>query len=84
MGKAAVEQYIFIDEMQMAGAPAMNLSITSVAPTILREGTEEQKATGCRDPARRHRVRGRLLGAERRHRPRGAAPRAPSSTATSG
>ena len=44
MGKAAVEQYIFIDEMQMAGAPAMNLSITSVAPTILREGTEEQKA----------------------------------------
>src|SRR5262249_43369445 len=45
MGKAAVEQYIFIDEMQMAGAPAMNLSITSVAPTILREGTDAQKAT---------------------------------------
>jgi alkylation response protein AidB-like acyl-CoA dehydrogenase len=44
MGKAAVEQYIFIDEMQAAGAPAMNLSVTSVAPTILREGTEEQKA----------------------------------------
>ena len=36
MGKAAVEQYIFIEEMQMAGAPAMNLSVTSVAPTILR------------------------------------------------
>ena len=45
MGKAAVEQYAFIDEMQMAGAPAMNLSITSVAPTILREGTDAQKAT---------------------------------------
>src|SRR4029453_14480532 len=44
MGKAAVEQYIFIEEMQMAGAPAMNLSVTSVAPTILREGTPEQKA----------------------------------------
>ncbi|HEV7735338.1 MAG TPA: acyl-CoA dehydrogenase family protein [Candidatus Binatia bacterium] len=44
MGKNAVEQYIFIEEMQAAGAPAMNLSITSVAPTILREGTEEQKA----------------------------------------
>jgi hypothetical protein len=44
MGKKAVEQYIFIEEMQMAGAPAMNLSVTSVAPTILREGTEEQKA----------------------------------------
>jgi acyl-CoA dehydrogenase-like protein len=40
MGKVAVEQYIFIDEMQMAGAPAMYLSITSVARTILREGTE--------------------------------------------
>lgn len=44
MGKAAVEQYAFIEEMQLAGAPAMNLSITSVAPTILREGTEDQKA----------------------------------------
>lgn len=44
LGKNAVEQYVFIEEMQMAGAPAMNLSITSVAPTILREGTEEQKA----------------------------------------
>jgi 3-oxocholest-4-en-26-oyl-CoA dehydrogenase alpha subunit len=44
LGKAAVEQFIFIEEMQMAGAPAMNLSVTSVAPTILREGTEEQKA----------------------------------------
>jgi len=44
MGKKAVEQYVFIEEMQMAGAPAMNLSVTSVAPTILREGTEEQKA----------------------------------------
>jgi alkylation response protein AidB-like acyl-CoA dehydrogenase len=44
MGKNAVEQYIFIEEMQAAGAPAMNLSITSVAPTILREGSDEQKA----------------------------------------
>src|SRR4030095_8012649 len=41
MGKAAVEQYIFIDEMQMAGAPAMNLSITSVAPTNRREGAAD-------------------------------------------
>jgi 3-oxocholest-4-en-26-oyl-CoA dehydrogenase alpha subunit len=43
MGKSAVEQYIFGDEMALAGAPAMRLAITSVAPTILRTGTEEQK-----------------------------------------
>jgi alkylation response protein AidB-like acyl-CoA dehydrogenase len=29
--------------MAAAGAPAMRLAITSVAPTILRTGTEEQK-----------------------------------------
>jgi alkylation response protein AidB-like acyl-CoA dehydrogenase len=45
MGKSAVEQFIFVEEMNMAGAPAMSLSITSVAPTILRSGTEEQKQT---------------------------------------
>jgi len=43
LGKSAVEQYIFIDEMNGAGAPSMRLSITSVAPTILRVGTEGQK-----------------------------------------
>jgi len=44
LGKSAIEQYIFCDEMAAAGAPAMRLAITSVAPTILRVGTEEQKA----------------------------------------
>jgi alkylation response protein AidB-like acyl-CoA dehydrogenase len=43
LGKAAVEQYIFIEEMEAAGAPAMRLSITSVAPAIMRAGTEAQK-----------------------------------------
>jgi alkylation response protein AidB-like acyl-CoA dehydrogenase len=43
--KSAVEQYIFIEEMQLAGAPAMRLAITSVAPTIQSAGTPEQKAT---------------------------------------
>src|SRR5881396_3782723 len=43
LGKSAVDQYIFIEEMEAAGAPGMRLSITSVAPTILRVGTEEQK-----------------------------------------
>jgi alkylation response protein AidB-like acyl-CoA dehydrogenase len=44
LGKSAVDQYIFVEEMTLAGAPAMRLAITSVAPTILRAGTEEQRA----------------------------------------
>jgi alkylation response protein AidB-like acyl-CoA dehydrogenase len=44
LGKSAVEQFIFVEEMEMAGAPAMRLGITSVAPTIFRVGTDEQKA----------------------------------------
>src|ERR1051325_2902690 len=36
LGKSAVEQFIFVEEMEAAGAPAMRLTITSVAPTILR------------------------------------------------
>jgi alkylation response protein AidB-like acyl-CoA dehydrogenase len=44
LGKSAVDQFIFVEEMEAAGAPAMRLTITSVAPTILRSGTEEQKA----------------------------------------
>ena len=43
LGKSAIDQFIFIEEMEAAGAPAMRLTITSVAPTILRAGTEEQK-----------------------------------------
>jgi alkylation response protein AidB-like acyl-CoA dehydrogenase len=44
LGRSAVEQYIFIDEMARAGAPSMRLAISSVAPTILRLGTDAQKA----------------------------------------
>src|SRR6185436_18011770 len=44
LGKSAVEQYIFAEEMAGAGAPAMRLAITSVAPTILRAGSEAQRA----------------------------------------
>jgi len=43
LGKSALDQYIFIEEMEAAGAPGMRLSITSVAPTILRVGTEAQR-----------------------------------------
>jgi alkylation response protein AidB-like acyl-CoA dehydrogenase len=43
LGKTAVEQYIFIEEMHLAGAPSMQLSVTSVAPTIMRVGTPVQR-----------------------------------------
>ncbi len=43
LGKSAIDQYIFGDEMSAAGAPSMRLAISSVAPTILRLGSEQQK-----------------------------------------
>ncbi len=43
LGKTAVEQWIFIDEIESAGAPMLPLTVTSVAPTIMRIGSEEQK-----------------------------------------
>ena len=45
LGKNAVEQFIFIEEMEAAGAPGMRLAVTSVAPTIWRFGSDAQKAT---------------------------------------
>jgi len=44
LGRSAIDQFIFVEEMETAGAPAMQLTIRSVAPTILRAGSEEQKA----------------------------------------
>ena len=44
LGKSAIDQFIFVEEMEKAGAPAVQLTIRSVAPTILRAGSEEQKA----------------------------------------
>lgn len=43
LGKSAIEQWIFIDEIESAGAPMLPLTVTSVAPTIMRIGTEEQR-----------------------------------------
>jgi alkylation response protein AidB-like acyl-CoA dehydrogenase len=43
LGKSAVEQWIFIDEIETAGAPMLPLTVTSVAPTIMRIGNETQK-----------------------------------------
>ena len=45
LGKTAIEQWIFIDEIESAGAPMLPLTVTSVAPTIMRIGSEEQKRT---------------------------------------
>jgi alkylation response protein AidB-like acyl-CoA dehydrogenase len=43
LGRSAVDQWIFIEELESAGAPMLPLTVTSVAPTIMRVGTEEQK-----------------------------------------
>jgi len=43
LGRSAIEQWIFVDELEGAGAPMLPLTVTSVAPTIMRVGTEEQK-----------------------------------------
>ena len=45
LGRSAMEQWIFVDELEGAGAPMLPLTITSVAPTIMRIGTEAQKQT---------------------------------------
>ncbi len=42
-GRSAIDQWIFIDELEGAGAPMLPLTVTSVAPTIMRVGTEAQK-----------------------------------------
>jgi len=42
--KSAIEQWIFIDELESAGVPMLPLTVTSVAPTIMRVGTDEQKS----------------------------------------
>lgn len=42
-GLSAVEQLIFLHELERAGAPPLSLTVTSIVPTLLRVGTEEQK-----------------------------------------
>ncbi|MDT4891446.1 MAG: 3-oxocholest-4-en-26-oyl-CoA dehydrogenase alpha subunit [Pseudonocardiales bacterium] len=43
-GASAMEQLIFTDEAAVAGAPVPFLTINTVGPTIMRYGTEEQRA----------------------------------------
>jgi alkylation response protein AidB-like acyl-CoA dehydrogenase len=43
-GRSAVEQFIFFDEVQRAGAPFPFVTLNTVGPTIMRFGTDEQKS----------------------------------------
>jgi hypothetical protein len=42
-GRSSMEQFIFFDEVQRAGAPFPFVTINTVGPTIMRFGSEEQK-----------------------------------------
>jgi len=42
-GLTPIEQFVFFDESMRSGAPVPMLTINSVAPTIIRYGSEEQK-----------------------------------------
>jgi alkylation response protein AidB-like acyl-CoA dehydrogenase len=43
-GRSAVEQFIMFDEVQRAGVPFPFVTINTVGPTLMRFGTDEQKA----------------------------------------
>jgi alkylation response protein AidB-like acyl-CoA dehydrogenase len=43
-GFTPVEQFVFFDEAQRAGAPVPFLTVNAVGPAIMRFGTEKQKA----------------------------------------
>jgi alkylation response protein AidB-like acyl-CoA dehydrogenase len=43
-GRPATDQYIFFDETRRASAPFPFVTVNTVGPTIMRFGTEEQKA----------------------------------------
>lgn len=43
-GRSPIEQFVFFDESMRAGAPVPMLTINTVAPTIMRYGTDAQKA----------------------------------------
>ena len=42
-GRSGMEQFIFFDEVQRAGAPFPFVTINTVGPTIMRFGSDEQK-----------------------------------------
>src|SRR5262245_35635255 len=42
--RSPVEQFIFFDEVQRSGFPIPFLTLSTVGPTLMKYGTEEQKA----------------------------------------
>jgi alkylation response protein AidB-like acyl-CoA dehydrogenase len=44
LGRSAIEQHLLIDEFNYAGVPGPDLTVTSIAPMIMRYGTEQNKA----------------------------------------
>ncbi len=44
LGRSAVDQFIFFDEVQRVGFPVPILTLSTVGPTLLKFGTPEQKA----------------------------------------
>jgi 3-oxocholest-4-en-26-oyl-CoA dehydrogenase alpha subunit len=43
-GRSAVDQFIFFDEVQRAGFPIPLLTLNTVGPTLMKFGTDEQRA----------------------------------------
>jgi 3-oxocholest-4-en-26-oyl-CoA dehydrogenase alpha subunit len=43
--RSAVDQYLMFDEVQRAGIPFPFVTVNTVAPSLMRFGTDEQKAT---------------------------------------
>ncbi|MHB9759977.1 acyl-CoA dehydrogenase family protein [Streptomyces sp. BYX5S] len=44
-GRGADEQFVFFDEAYRAGAPVSMVTLNTVGPTLMKYGTEEQKAS---------------------------------------
>lgn len=44
-GRGAIDQWIFLEEMAAHNLPAGDLTLTSIGPTIMRVGSEDQKRT---------------------------------------
>src|SRR5262245_64430590 len=42
--RPSIEQYIFFDEVQRAGFPIPFLTLCTVGPTLIKYGTDDQKA----------------------------------------
>ena len=69
--RSMIDQLIFTDVAADFGVPIPYLTLNTVGPTIMRYGTDEQKAVlPAEDPRRRPALLDRLLRARLRHRPR--------------